>query len=412
MTKQKKIIIAAVIVILLGAYIGFAIFNVSRSQVDSGIPKDALPVEIESAHVETIVGKIGVKGKVELIEVETVFPQTSAAVKEVYVKEGDQVIQGQLLLEYDGKALEKLEDQLAEAQLALKSAKLNLAAAQTASLEADNRRLENARSSYDNAQTLFTAGAISQQELDTAHDAVISAEELIADKKKSNLSQISILQVSIEQSEMRISLLQKEIESFSPTETSPISGTVIASYIKKGDVAAQGRPLFDLADISLSNLTIIANVPENDARNLALAQEVEIRCNAIGQTVFMGKISKISPTASVKQIGNSQETALTLEISCHDAPLKAGYTVDATIITKTIENAVVVPLMSTIRETDGNNYVYIMRDDYSVEKRLIELGEYAGIYVEAGNIAEGERTVLNPPAQIKDGAFVKPVVIR
>jgi multidrug efflux pump subunit AcrA (membrane-fusion protein) len=99
-----------------------------------------------------------------------------------------------------------------------------------------------------------------------------------------------------------------------------------------------------------------------------------------------------------------------VEISCSDAPLKAGYTVDATIITKIVENTVVVPLMSTVREADGKNYVYIMRDDYSVEKRLVELGEYAGIYVEVSNMAEGEKTILNAPAQIKEGVFVKPVV--
>jgi RND family efflux transporter MFP subunit len=406
MSKRKKILIAAVIVVLLGSYICFAIWNISHSQANTGIPKNAIPVETESSHIETIVCKVSVKGTVELIDVETVFPRTSAIVDLVYVKEGAEVAAGQPLLDYDGKALDNLKEQLASAKLSLKSAQLSLNAARTASAESDNLRLENARTGYNSAKTLYEAGGISKQELEAAYESMIRAEDQI----KNAHNQIGLLEVGVEQNELMIRQIQKEIDSYALSEAAPVSGTIIASYVKKGDTTMGGRQLFEIADVSMNNLTIIANVAENDARNLALQQNVEIICHALGQTVYQGIVRKISPVASIKQIGNSLETALTVEISCNDAPLKAGYTVDATIITKIVENAVVVPLMSTVRESDGKNYVYIMRDDYSVEKRMVELGEYAGIYVEVSNMAEGEKTILNASAQIKEGVFVKPVV--
>jgi len=408
MPKRKKIIIAAIIIALLAAYLGFAVSNISRSRIDSGIPKDAIAVEIESAHTETIISKVSVKGTVELIEIETVFAQSSAIVKEVYVKEGDEVQAGQALLEYDSQFLEDMQDQLVESRLALKTARLSLEAAQTITSDADERRLEKTRGDYNNTKMLYDAGAATARELDAAAEAIIAAEDQI----KATLNHISVLQVTVEQNELRISQIQKKIDSFIPAELAPVSGAVLASYVRKGDVSAQGRQLFEIADISKNNLTIKANVPENDASNLTLGLDVEIRCNAVGQTVYQGKIIKISPIAAIKQIGNSQETALTLEIHCDDAPLKAGYTIDAAIITKIIENAVVVPLMSTVSEPDGKSYVYIVKDDYSVEKRMIELGEYAGIYVEAANIETGEKTILSPSAQIKEGVFAKPVLIR
>jgi multidrug efflux pump subunit AcrA (membrane-fusion protein) len=130
----------------------------------------------------------------------------------------------------------------------------------------------------------------------------------------------------------------------------------------------------------------------------------------VGAKIYHGTVSNISAVAEKKQVGNSTETVLTVEIKCgDDAPFKVGYNVDVTITTRTIEDTVVVPLMSTIDETDGENYVYIMRDDYSVEKRKIDLGEYSGIYVEAGGVAEGEKIILNPSAQIEEGVFVKPL---
>ncbi|MCL1976345.1 MAG: efflux RND transporter periplasmic adaptor subunit [Firmicutes bacterium] len=408
MSKKNKIIIAAIIAILLCSYIGFAIWNVSHTQVDTGIPKNAIPVEIENSHIETIICKINVKGTVELIKSETLFSRTSATVEMVYVKEGDQVTAGQLVAEYDSKVLENLQDQLAEAKLSLKSATLNLKAAQTALAGQDKRKLENAGIAYDKAKLLYEAGAITKQEFENANEAKIDAQEQL----DNNLSHISILQVTIEQNELKTSQIEKEIENYTLLEYAPCSGTVLASYIKKGDLVVPGHQLFDIADTSLNNLTITAVVPENEAKNLALSQDVEIRCTAIGQTIFKGRVSKISSIATKKQIGNSQETALTVEIRCEDAPLKAGYTIDATIITKIIENTVVIPLMSTMRDADSHSYVYIMHEDYSVEKRLVELGEYAGIYVEAGNIAEGERTIINPSAQVKEGVFVKPVAIR
>jgi hypothetical protein len=67
--------------------------------------------------------------------------------------------------------------------------------------------------------------------------------------------------------------------------------------------------------------------------------------------------------------------------------------------------------MSTVIEADGSNFIYIMRKDYSVEKRIVELGEYNGIFVEASNVADGERVILSPSAQIKEGVFAKPVVV-
>ena len=410
MSGRKKIIIGAVVVALLIAYIGFAIFNVSRTQANSGVPRNALPVETEKAHRETIVCKVGAKGTVELVEVETVFAQVSAAVDQVYVKADDEVVSGQVLADYDKKALERLNDQLSEATLALQSARLSLQAARLATSDADKLRIENAQNEYDNAKILYEAGAIAKKEVDTAFEALQRAEIQIEEQNKNMQNQISLLQVSVAQSELRISQLNKEIASFSPAEFAMQGGTVIASFVKKGDVVPTGMRLFEIADISLNNLVIKVNVPENEARNLGIGQEVEIRVNAIGQEVFAGHVSKISPLASIKQVGNSMETVLTLEIICEDAPLKAGYTVDATIITKTVADTVVVPLMSTLRENDGHNYIFIMRDDFSVEKRQIELGEYSGIYVQATNVAEDEITILNPSAQLQEeDIFVNPV---
>ena len=406
MSKKKKILIALSITVILVSFIGFAVWNIQQTQT-TGAPKNAIPVDTEAAHLETIVCKVKTKGTVELIDLTTVFPQTSATIKKIYVKEGDEVTVGSPLLDYDEKSLDALKDQLTDAELALKSARLNLESAQRSSSASNRLRLENARQNYNNLKALFEAGAASKRELDAAYEEMIRAQDQtgsIADQRRT-------LQVEIERAEARIDRLQKEIDDYITSETAALNGTVIAVYAKEGDTCmpGPGGRLFDIADVSAGNLTIKANVPENNARNLALGQDVEIQCSALGQMVYKGKVSKISAVAGKKLIGNTQETALAVEFQFEEAPLKAGFTIDATIITKIVENAVVVPLVSVVNETDGQNYIYIVRDDYSAERRMVELGEYSGIYVEAGNVKEGERIILNPSSRIQEGVFVKPI---
>ncbi|MDR1440543.1 MAG: efflux RND transporter periplasmic adaptor subunit [Clostridiales bacterium] len=366
--------------------------------------------------------------------------QISLAGAQIPPSEGE-IMQAENAVRSADKAVADMRRQAGQADLGVEQAGL--------ALEQLERARASAQEDCADMQALYDAGASTRRELDAALDGLSGAENQLAvartqldsalaqlesaragilaaeesaalaraqrDDVANRLSdpkalnQIEALGVGVEQAEARVAQIQAQIDAYELHEEAPSDGAVLAVYAKEGDVGAQGRQLFDIADVSAGNLAVKVNVPESDARGLAVGQDAEIRGDAIGQTPYPGKVSRISPTAGKMQVGAAMETAVAVELSCEGAPLKAGYTVDATIITKTTEGAVLVPLMATMSGDGGEYFVFVARDDYSVEKRPVQLGEYSGIHVEARGVADGENVVISPSDRIAEGAFVRPV---
>jgi multidrug efflux pump subunit AcrA (membrane-fusion protein) len=477
MSTGKKALIFLAIVLVAGGVIALGVYNATKQQEATGIPRDAIPVQLESPHRETIVSRVSAKGSVELRETVTLYPETQARISLVHIKEGDAVNAGDLLVTYDAKILDTYRDQLAEAELALASAELSLASAfipasSTELLQAEAQisqarkvisdietqvgqifinisqiegNIETATLKRDNTQSLYELGIVTKTEMDNASETLKSLENqketifaqlnaALADKPMAEenlrlaqaqynalanrltdpktVNQQKTQELAVEQAKLRISQIQKSIDDFIPVEYAPAAGTVLTLYAAEGDMASSGRALMAIADTSLRNLVIRIFVPEGDAKNIAEGQSAEIKGAALGTQSFPGHVGKIHPLAEKRQLGNTVETVLTVEIVSDDPSinLRAGYTVETSITTGTAEDTVVVPLMATLSDADGVHFVYLMQEDYTVEKRPIILGEYAGIYVQAQGVAEHERIILNPSGQIKEGVFVKPIL--
>jgi HlyD family secretion protein len=475
MSNAKKAIIAVIAVAAAGAFIGVAYYNANQGEETSGVPRNATPVQWEYPRRETIVSKVNAKGTVEFIRKETVYPSTQAQITKVHVKVGDEVSEGDVLITYDDKVLSTYRDQLAEAELGLRTARLGL---QSASIGASNAELlqaeaaieqarktiadieaqlhqfdlsiaqiedniSTARQNAERMKSLYDAGAATRVEFENAEKSLkqltdqlestrsqrASAElglpiarenerlarvqyETLRNRasQPASVTQQEIQAISIEQAELRVAQIQKNIDEFVGEERAPVSGTVLALNVREGEYGTTGRALMEIADISNKNLVVVVLVPENDAKNIDLGQEAEIKGAALGTDRFAGHISKIYPLAERKQVGNSVETVLTVEITPEEgARLRAGYSIDAVIITKTSVDALAAPLMSIRSDTDGTEFVYVIGSDYTAQRRVVSLGEYSGIYVEVDGVGEDEQIIVNPSGQIQEGVAVRPL---
>ncbi len=477
MKKGVKIIIALVVCGVIGGGIAFSVNNYNSKAKETGIPKNALPVQLEAAHIEDVTTEINAKGVVELVDKNLVYPSTQAKIVEVKFKQGDIVKKGDVLVVYDEEVIKTYKEQLAEARLQLKSAELGLQStllpvvsqleisqAQGGVKQAENAvkdieaqidqfdlnidqidsNIAIAEDKHMTAKTLFEQGVIAKKEVDTAFEAVkqlkdqrstveaqrnkallsiTTAEEnvdqaneqlrIILDKETDPMiaNKVELQKVQVEQAKLRISQIQDKINEFKKEEICEYDGTILDLRANVGDIASSVNPLMQIADTSTKNLSIKINVPESDAVDLEMGQKVEIKGNALGEKTYLGTVGKISPIAKDKQIGSSLMTVLEVEIIPEEtAPVRSGYSVEAVITTKVSKNAVVVPLMSTLSDENGASYVYVMMDNYKVEKRMVELGGYTGMSIEAkSGVKDGEKIIVNPQPQIKEGAFVKPV---
>jgi HlyD family secretion protein len=457
---------------MTGALLLFAAATLPVGASFGGSP---LRAEAEAATRQTIVSKVSAGGTVGFIHTDAVYPCVQAKIVRINVQEGDKVIAGDLLLEYDETAAESLRDQLADAELLLKSAQINLQAAQLPASAAEKmqaeanvnqarkaekdilsqmdqldisvnqlkRSRESAQKRYDDAKILYDNGVIAKGELDTIHedlqrigdeidssqtrkntllmDVPAAAENLrVAQEQYESISnrfgdpkvqnQISALQVVVDQANLKIEKIQKQIAGFKTREVSDFNGTVIGVYVKEGDVSAVGKALLEIADTSPRNLVVKIDVPEEDAKNLDVGQEAHITGAALGGAIYRGRVSKIYPMAEKRQMGSDTQTVITAEITPadEDVKLRAGYSIDTDIITKITIDAVVIPQASVAEDSDGTHFVYICRNDGMVEKKQVRLGECIGTYVQADGLKEGEKVIVNPSPQIKEGLYIKP----
>jgi len=476
MNKKIFIIVAAVVIAIGG--VCFGIYNYARSsESDGGIPRNAIPVQLEAVHTKTIKQQIIAKGMVELVEQYAVFPKGQGRVNEVPVKKGDYVTSGQVIARYDKESLAELHDRLAEAKLALRSAELALqssllpvvsrieiAQAEAGIAQAENSisdieaqisqydltiaqidsNISHADRTHNNSRLLFERGVLSRQELDAVFEGLkqlrdqrAAAEEqrsaLINGKKRAEETaaraeeqyELTLLRQSepqvankveqqrlqVDQAKLRISQIEHQIDKFIEVEICCHSGIILELGIRPGEMASAARPLIVIADVGASNLSIKVNVPEAEAVDLRSGQAAEIRGAAFDE-VYSATVGKISPIIEEQTVGNSLMRVLAAEIllSEENTALGAGYSVEAVITTRIAESAVVVPLMATLSSEDGENYVFVMRDDFSLERKVITLGGYSGMYIEAKTgISSGEKVVVNPSPSLKDGVVVRPV---
>jgi len=475
MKNKTKIIIVLAVLVVVGGLIAFNIVRAGRAETEDGVPRGALPVHWAHPSVQTIVSRVNARGNVELKDRTIVFPETQAQIVEIHVGVGDFVEVGDVLITYDESILTTLQDQLAEARLALRSAELGLEAARIAPSSAEvlaaETQVEQARTNIanietqisqvdlqisqleDNIQTardnqadvqlLFDNDVVARMELDAANDAVRRLEdqlEVIQSQREAAalglpmaqeserlaqaqldsvrnrnaqpqvVNQAQLQEVSIERAQLAIAQIQRNIEEFEREEVATVAGTVLNILVEEGEFSMTGRPLMEIADISSENLVIVAHVPENDAGGLSVGQEVEISGSAIGIHRYTGYIDMIHPLAAPRQMGTTIETVVTVEIVAENTTrLRAGNTVDANIVTNISEDTVVVPLMSTVSAGGGVTFVYLLNDDFTLERRDIDLGEFSDMYIEAIGIDETDRIVSNPTGAMYDGMQVRPI---
>ena len=163
--------------------------------------------------------------------------------------------------------------------------------------------LQSARANRQTAQTLLSAErAAAQQEVELLNATLTSAEA----------------STNVEQMEIALRQLERQLED--ATITAPISGTITASYINEGSIAA--GLLFVIEDVD--NLRIITSFREYDVGRISEGMEVIITSDGTGDAKHIGEISRINPSAIAGSPIVEFESEIT--IVSEDTGLRLGMT--------------------------------------------------------------------------------------
>lgn len=179
------------------------------------------------------------------------------------------------------------EQQLIKSIAAIKSRIIMI----DAQMDVHQQQKKNLMVDKDRVNKLYKDGAATRKQLDDINggvdllDAQIRATE---SQKQQILLEVQTLEVQIEQ--LRENITRCFIKN-------PLDGTVLTKYAEKGEVAAPGKPLYKIADLSTMKLKVY--VSGEQLPHIKIGQEVEVQIdkNKNENSKLTGTISWISSMA-------------------------------------------------------------------------------------------------------------------
>lgn len=421
--SRKKAAVIAVVILLTAAGIAVKVLGGAKSAEGESA---AILADVQQAEVKPITATVTAKGTAEIDSKEIIGAQSIAKVLEVTVEKGDEVKAGDVVIRYDPKSRETIEERLAEARLSLKAAQVSLEGATTGSqstqtqaqisYEQDKEKLKTAQDTYDKNLILFEQGAISQSDLDGFKNAledlqasVRLAEIKIKDREPDRQNAVAQTQVELEQRRLAVTQLEKQLREFKLTETSPIDGTVIDIYIENSAVTKEGDQLIMIGD--MQDITIQTYLSEYDAPAVEAGQKVLLTGDALKNQTVEGRVKRVDPSAQERENANGSEKVIAAEIEIVGTghKLKPGNSINAKIITAEMSDAVVVPIMAVVNEDDNKNFLFVVKKDDTLEKRAVDILTMATIEAAVSGVKEGETIVVNPAMTFAEGMKINPV---
>ena len=259
-----------------------------------------------------------------------IIPRVSGYVKEVRVKDNQQVHKGDTLIVIDDR---DLNINLQQALAALSTAKSNVEASRAntsaarsgiasaresvstidAQIEASKINLTRATQDYNRYANLIQDHSITQQQFEKAQAAKQLAEKqllILEQQKKQASSQTNVVSspssATAETIEVAESMVkQREVEvadarlqlSYAYI-TAPEDGKVSRVNVQEGQLLQAGQSTFNI--VHGKNLWVVANFKETQYRKMVVGQKVIVHVDAFPDHDFEATLSSFSPATGAK----------------------------------------------------------------------------------------------------------------
>ena len=337
------------------------------------------PVPVRTAAVEltTIRSLVSTNGKIEPVNNFEAHAPVSTNVQHVFVKEGDSVKKGRLLLVLDDAGARA---QAARAQTQLRAAQADLSAAERGGSQEEVLSLEaqlvKAGTDRDSAQHNLVAlkkleqqGAASAGEVREAENALARADAqltFLRQKQTKRYSNAELARVEAQQAEARATYDAAEDVLAKSNVRAPFDGIVYSLPVKQGGYVTTGELLLQMAD--LRKVMVRALVDEPDVARLALGDPIEITWDAVPGRVWRTTVTNIPSTVKLHGARNVGET--TSIVDNKDLKLLPNINVGVTIVTAEHDNVLVVP-REALRMDDSKAYVLLV-SGHELKRRDVE----------------------------------------
>jgi HlyD family secretion protein len=316
----------------------------------------------------SLVANISTNGKVEpVVDFEAHSP-ISTTVKKIYVKAGDHVRKGQLLLALDDASVRA---QAARALAQLKGAEAEQAAVQAGGTREEvlNRQSQLAKAQADRDAAARNLEALKRlQQSGAAAPAEVQAAEnqlKVADAAVNTLQQqgtarfnpqdVSKVQATEEEAKATYDAAQETLAN--TNIRADVDGTVYSLPVREGAFVNPGDMLVGVAE--LKTVQVRAFIDEPDIGRLSQNQKVSVTWDALPDRTWAGTVTRV-PTSIVTR-GTRMVGEIVVDVPNDDVKLLPNTNVSVSIITAERKNVLSVP-REAVRQDGDQKYVFVVSD--------------------------------------------------
>lgn len=358
-----------------------------------------IKVAVEKAELRSITESITANGKIQPEKEVKISPDVAGEIVELTIKEGDQVIKGQLLCRIKPDIYISQRDR---SLAAISSAKARQAQSEAQFVQAElsfkrSKQLYDeqtvSKSDFEQAQASY---AVAKAEVDAAKYSVISAEASLKEANE-NLTKTSIY--------------------------APMTGTVSMLLVELGERVVgtsmmTGTDMMRVADLSRMEARVEVN--ENDIVRVKLGDTALIEVDAYLDYKFKGVVTEIANSAKTTGISADQVTNFDVKIlilpDSYKAlikegeanPFRPGMSASVDIQTGTKVNVLSVPIQAVTTRVDTTKLqitpsdenirtlIFITDGTYSFAKD-VKTGIQDNSFIEVlSGIKEGDQVITAP----------------
>ena len=301
------------------------------------------------------IGTINLNGYVKANNPIGIFVDKKLKVKEVFIKNGDFVEKGQILMTFDDDETNKLNR----------------------SIEKERINLQKIQRDLNTTRELYKLGGASRDEVKNLEDSA-------------RISQLNI---------------DEYVEVLSKTATevrSPVDGVVSNLKAQENYLVDTDSSLLEIIDAD--DLRIIVEIPEYNTQTVKIGQSIRVRQDiSDDDKVYDGEITKISRLSTTSSM--TGENVLEAEVKTNETipNLVPGFKIKAVLQLKSDVKNIIIPKIA-LQNEEGKYFVYTLDEKNTIRKKIITIKNIVGdnIIVLSG-LNPGEEIVLTPDNRLRDG---------
>lgn len=306
----------------------------------------------------------------------SVGAQVSGQIKKLHVTLGQEVKQGELLVEIDDLPQQNaLKDALAQRD--------NL----QAQLDSKEATLRNARLAYHRQRQIVARGLGSTADHDSAKATL---DETLADIRALNAQRV---QAEIAVDTARVNLGYTRI-------LAPLSGTVVAMPVEEGQTlnASQSTPTL-LKIAQLDTMTVEARISEADVIKVRVGMPVYFTILGNSQRRFEGSLRAIEPAPDTinddDTTSSSDSSAIyyhgLFEVPNQDGQLRISMTAQVYLVVARLKDALVIPAIAL-----QGDQVRVVDDGGRISLRRVKVGLNNKVDAQIlSGLSTGERVIVS-----------------